>query len=160
MLKKIIMIVLLSVSSISAIDFDAIVPLTGAQLPAGNFYTPVPFIQQDIDLVLGFSAVVPARKTEELDVDLKFGVNMELPLLGKSDVYFNFANHDGVIRRTSSSDFYTQSLDLGKSWVYPLSDRIELGAYAVLGQILLNGEYQVVVLPRVIPVLKLKVNLF
>ena len=77
-----------------------------------------------------------------------------------SDVYFNFANHDGVIRRTSSSDFYTQSLALGKSWVYPLSDRIELGAYAVLGQILLNGEYQVVVLPTVIPVLKLKVNLF
>ncbi|MBI59708.1 hypothetical protein CL657_00655 [bacterium] len=160
MLKKIIIWLLLGASSLYAFEFDAVVPFSGTQSPAATFYKQLPFVSQDISLVVGLSAIVPGSKTEELDTDLKLGVRTEVPLLGMSDIYFTFDNHGGVARQTSSSDFYTRSLSLAKTWVYPFTDRMELGVQAVLGQVLLNGEYQGVLLPAVYPVIKLNVNLF
>ena len=89
---------LLSASSLHAFNFDTVVPFSGSSVPAGTFYQQLPFVQQDISLLVGFSAIVPGRKTEELDTDLKLGLRTELPLLGMSDIYFTFDNHGGVIR--------------------------------------------------------------
>tara|TARA_B100000427_G_scaffold218095_1_gene182142 strand:+ start:286 stop:771 length:486 start_codon:yes stop_codon:yes gene_type:complete len=161
MIKKIMLLIMLSVTPLVAFDFDAVVPFSGAQNPAGTFFKQLPYVQQDISLLVGVSAIVPGRKTEEVDTDLKLGVRMNLPLLGMSNVYFTFDNHGGVERQGyKNSDFYTQSLSLSKTWTYPFTDRMEIGVQAVLAQALANGEYHIVVLPEIYPVLKLKVNLF
>ena len=160
MLGKIILLIMLGMSSLYAVNFDAIVPFSGSQTPAGTFYKQLPFVNKNISVLIGFSAIVPGKKTEELDTDLKLCLHTELPLLGMSDIYFTFDNYDGVARRNSSSDFYTKSVSLAKTWVYPFTDRMEIGVQAVFGQVLLNGEYQAVVLPEIYPVLKLNVNLF
>ena len=72
---------MLSVTPLVAFDFDAVVPFSGAQNPAGTFFKQLPYVQQDISLLVGVSAIVPGRKTEEVDTDLKLGVRMNLPLL-------------------------------------------------------------------------------
>ena len=62
------MFIALMTSSVFGIDFGATVPFSGVSNPASRFsYT----INESIDVVFGLSSVVPARRTEELDVDLQ-----------------------------------------------------------------------------------------
>ena len=161
MVKKILVLLILSSVNLFAIDFDARVGFTGSQSPSGEFYKQLPKMPDSTKLMLGFSSIVPGRKTEELDVDLKLGVLSMLPIIGEATVYFTFNNHGGVVREGyKNSDFYTQSLSLSKSWLYPLTERVDIGMTAVLGQALLNGEYHITVLPAVYPILSMTINLF
>ncbi len=162
MIKKIVFMFLVLSGSIFALTFDAVVPLSGSANPAGIFYTKVPKLPSSMKLLFGLSAVVPGRKAEELDVDLKLGFNKDIVILGNADVYFSFNNHDGVIRTGDyrGSDFYTQSLNIAKTWKYPLTDRVDIGITAVLGELLLNGEYQLNVLSQVNPVIGMKISIF
>ena len=162
MFKKLVILLLLCSVQTFALTFDAVVPFSGASSPAGFFYTSFPKLPNSIKLMFGFSAVVPATKKEELDVDLKFGFNKDIVLIGNADVYFSFNNHDGVIRtgKYDTSDFYTESISIAKTWKYPLTDKVDIGLKAVLAELLLNGEYQGRILSEINPVIAMKVTLF
>lgn len=156
-----IVLVLLS-TQVMGIDFDAKVPFSGVSAPTGVFYNRLPKMPAYMKLMWGVSSTIPGRKTEELDMDLMLGLHTDVVLFGPVDIYFTFNNHNGVVKTGEyrNSEFYTQSLSLAKTWTYPLNERLELGLTAVLGQVLLNGEYHIRVLPEMYPVLKMKISLF
>ena len=51
-------------------------------------------------------------------------------------------------------------LSVSKTWKYPLTEDINLGMTAVLGQVLLNGEYHVIVLPEIFPIMTMTIDIF
>ena len=162
MIKKIIMSLMLIVTPLAAVEFDTQVGFSGSSYPTSMFYKKTPYMPENMKLAFGFSSTVPFSKSEELDVDLNLGIKTDFPIIGVATAYFTFDNHDGVERtgEYKKSDFYTKSLSLSKTWVHPLTDKIDLGVKAVLGKVLLNGEYQVVVLPSISPVIAMKIDLF
>lgn len=146
-------------TTLVGLDFDATVPFSGVSNPATRFsYT----INDAIDVVFGLSSVVPARRTEELDVDLQLGINKEMPLMGRVDMFFTFDNHGGseIVGGYSGSEFYTKSFTFSKKWMYRLTDRVEIGVQAELAEIMLDGTYQVLVLQTIEPVVAMTIRIF
>ena len=159
MIKKTILGLCLLCSTLSAIEVDTVVPFSGSETPAATFYYALP---KNMDLILGFSALVPGRKTEELDVDLNLGLAMNLPIIGFTSTYFTFDNHSGHIKEGGyrKSEFYTKSISLAKVWRYPLTDNIDLGLKAVLGEAILDGSYHIKILPNISPIVAMTISLF
>ena len=162
MFKKIMFLICLLSSSISALELDTKLGFSGSSYPSAFFYKHIKYMPEDMKLAFGFSSIIPFSKTEELDVDLKLGVDTTLPIIGRACTYFTFDNHDGVERtgEYENSDFYTKSLSVAKTWKYPLTEDINLGMTAVLGQVLLNGEYHVIVLPEIFPIMTMTIDIF
>ncbi|RAP29003.1 hypothetical protein DID78_04160 [Candidatus Marinamargulisbacteria bacterium SCGC AG-343-D04] len=159
MLKKCLCLLLILGSSLSALEFKTIVPFSGASTPAASFYYPLP---KNLELVMGFSSVVPASKTEELDVDMHLGIASDYPLLGRVATYLTFDNHSGHVIEGGyqGSEFYTKSLIMEKVWLYPLNNRVNIGVSAILAEIMLDGGKRAHILPSITPVLSVDINIF
>ena len=162
MLKQLFFLFFIIPTLIFGLNIDTEVQFSGSSSPSTFFYKEIKYLPEDSELCFGFSSTIPGKKTEELDVDLNLGVKTIVPILGETSIYFTFDNHDGVIRSGNydKSDFYTKSLNLRKSWKYPLTDKVNIGVSALLGSILLNGEYQVLVLPEISPIIYTTINIF
>lgn len=139
-----------------ALEIDTIVPLSGSSNPAGTFYFN---LNDKYDLVLGFSSVVPASVSKEVDVDLKIGVNAPMPIIDRCDMYLLFDNHGGqVIEGGYDSEFYLHSFQVSKRWMYPLSTSIDLGLTLKLLEVLLDDVNEVNILPSATPIMGLTIR--
>lgn len=162
LIKQIFFFFFIISTLIHGINIDTEVQFSGAGSPSTFFYKEIKYLPENSSLCFGLSSIIPGKKTEELDVDLNLGVRTTVTLLGETTIYFTFDNHDGVTRTGNydKSDFYTKSLNLQKSWKYPLTDKVDIGISALLGSILLNGEYQILVLPEIYPILYTTIDIF
>ena len=158
MIKKSILffMALLFSVQVSALEIDTVVPITGSSNPAGTFYFT---LNDKYDLVLGFSSVVPASISKEVDVDLKIGVNAPMPIINRCDMFLVFDNHGGaVIEGGHESEFYLHSFQVSKRWLYPLTNSIDLGVTLKLIEVLLDDVNEVNLLSSFTPILGMTIN--
>ena len=148
-------------SFLYAYPLTVVTELMGKSNPAGKIYLSLPGqILKDVSLVAGFSAAIPGDRDKEVDTQVLLGVSTEVPLLGVADWYLLFENANGMIPNTrSGSDFYCKSLVLSKSFMYPVTDRIQLGVTAALLEFTLDGSRILYVMQTLSPSLGVKINL-
>lgn len=139
---------------------NLVTELIGQSRPAGKIYVPLPGKAfEEVSLVAGLSAAIPADKDKELDAQVLIGVSTPVPLIGIADWYLSFENANGMTPNTRpGGDFYCKSLSLSKSILYPLTDKIELGVNMVLLSVALDGTKVVYVMQSVAPAIGLRVN--
>ncbi len=140
-IKVLAILMVLSVNCFG-VSFKTMVPFTGKSAPAATFFYDLPY---KMALSFGFTSEIPASKTEELDVDLILGIVHSYPLIGRVNSYLTFDNHGGrtLVGGYQKSEFYTKSLSFSKSWLYPVTQHINMGLNIVLAEIMLEGSYEV-----------------
>ena len=151
---------LLFSTQIYGFSVNLVTELLGQSRPAGKVYVALPGkVLQDVSLVAGFSAAIPADKDKEVDAQVLIGVSTQVPLLGTADWYLSFENANGMVPNTRpGGDFYCKSLSLSKSILYPLTDKIELGVNMVLLSVALDGTKVLYVMQSISPAIGLKIN--
>lgn len=152
--------------SVYGIDFKVVSGFTGEGYPSGLVYYP---ILPNNDLVMGFSAEVPARKYDtvngervgtQLSADLLLGVTNTFPLIGKTTLAAVWDDHNGMYRTDdyNKSDFYLKYVILKKHWFYSLNEHIDLGISANLVKLFTDGSKYVRILPQIKPVMRMTIS--
>ncbi len=144
MLKKIIlMLCLLSTTTMGA-DIRVLTPFSLNTTPTEIFYQ----ITDTTALSFGYTFIVPANKGNELKTNLNLGVETNLPLLGKTNTYLNFDK--GIA--SDGANLTTETLNVTKTWAYPLTDKIDIGIRVKLLKVQLEGTKWVTIVESLEPV--------
>jgi hypothetical protein len=155
-MKKALLLVLIAVfaitGSIAAMDFDVLSTFAGSDTPAGTCYVNV---MDNVDLLVGKTIYAPGSKSEELGLALNLGVRTSVPVLEQVDIYFE--NSKSSI---TGSVFKTNTLVLAKNWMFPLTDKVQIGIAAELARVDLQGGKSITIGKSIAPAIGATVSLF
>ncbi|MFC1770562.1 hypothetical protein ACFLZV_01615 [Candidatus Margulisiibacteriota bacterium] len=145
-------------TSAQAIEVSAVANITGSQQPAASFYFP---ITDDMQIITGFSAVLPGTKTKAVDLDLLLGVSAPIYFLGITETIFNFSKWS--VNTTDGSNPATEvhldSISFRKNYLYKLTDEIDIGLQMVMAEIMIQGDKVINILPGLYPIIKANVSI-
>ena len=125
-----------------------------------NFsYTAYMPVFNGTDALFGFSAELPGQKYRDgqgrqANADILIGLRTTLPIFDLVDIYAVFDDNNGMIRtgNNTGSDIAATKIGLSKKFLYPINDHITVGISAVLGEVYIDGQKYITLLPDVYPV--------
>ena len=152
-MKKLVtlFIAILLSQSLYGLSTDLVLPFNGSTAPAGKFYHPV---WKGVKGIFGFSSFISSDEGKKSEVDLLLGFRTNISIFGDVDLYSVF---DRYAINTEPSRFRLEKLVLGKKWLYPFNEYLNLGVDLVIAEMFLDGSKQWSVLPRVTPILGVEI---
>ena len=155
-MKKQLLAVLVAVMafgmvSVSALNADIQLPLSGNGY-LGEIHYP---ITDDIDLVTGINLSVPLHDGEGLSTWIGGGLSLPIPVIGRHVITAS-ASKSAV----KDSEFELGNLDVTKTWLYDLSQGLQIGVQLNVLSVQLKGDKTISLLSSVGPVLRANIDLF
>ena len=155
-MKKQLLAVLVAVMafgmvSVSALNADIQLPLSGNS-HLGSIYYPV---TEDIDLVLGLDVAIPLHDDAGLSTELVGGLSLPIPVLGRHVI-----SASATKSAVKDSEFELGNLDVTKTWLYDLSQGLQIGVQLNVLSVELKGDRTISLLSAVGPVLRANIDLF
>ena len=138
-------------STINAFSTTVIVPFSGSNAPSGKFYTA---IWQDIELITGFSAAISSDELKSSEVDLQLGFKANISIFNEIEV---ISTLDRYAINNGSKQFRLKKIGVGKKWLYPFNEYIQIGIDMTIAEMHVDGSKQWNILPSLTPVLSFNI---